>query len=45
LQLDDGKGVNVIEEIPPTSKQKVGHPRKSVVVVKEENDENAPSKN
>jgi hypothetical protein len=46
LQLDDGEGVNVVEEIPPTPKQKPRCPRKSVaMVVKEENDEDVASKN
>jgi hypothetical protein len=36
----------VLEEIPPAPKQKAGCPRMSlVVVVKEKNDEDAPSKN
>jgi hypothetical protein len=46
LQLNDGEGTNVVEEIPPTPKQKTRCPRKSVtMVVKKENDEEAPSKN
>jgi hypothetical protein len=46
LRLDDSEGVNVVEEIPPTPKWKAGRLQKSVVaVVKEENDEDVPSKN
>jgi hypothetical protein len=46
LQLDDGEGVNVVEEILPTSKNKKLDAQEVVpVVVKEENDEDAPSKN
>jgi hypothetical protein len=46
LQQDDGEGANVVEEISPTSRRKPKCSRKSItLVVKEENDEDALSKN
>ena len=46
LQLDNNEEANVVEEIPSASKQKSKCPRKSTTeLVKEEDDEDAPSKN